>query len=59
MNNAYSKYMKGNVLNILFGKETIEELEVRRIKLGVVSKSDVVRMAVREFLDKESERKQG
>lgn len=53
----YERYLKGKTLCILFGEESIKEIEKKSIELGNISRADIVRIAVREYFNRENELK--
>jgi metal-responsive CopG/Arc/MetJ family transcriptional regulator len=48
----FEKYYKGKTINLLLGKETIKKLDEMKIELGVRSRCEVVRMAIKGLIEK-------
>ena len=48
---VFEKYYKGKTINLLLGKEAIQKLDEMKIELGVRSRCEVVRIAIKEFIE--------
>lgn len=55
MNVTYEKYIKGKVLNVYFGVEGLKKLDELKSKFNKISKAEVVRHMMTEFIKRMEE----